>query len=1181
VFAATKYTALAAASFALILALALSGAAAGGRIHAGGRDHYRWHDRVPPSAPTNLRATSATPSTVALAWNASTDDVGVAGYYLYVDQNRVKLTGTSYTAYGLQCGESVNVWIVAFDTSNNRSLATTATVSTAACPDLQPPSAPTGFQQQATTQTGAVLTWSASSDNVGVVGYDVYRNLALVTHTAQPTATLGGLSCGYAYQYQVDAYDAAGNHSSRSSIWVQTTACGDSQPPTAPSDLKLTAHTGDSLSFSWTASSDNVTVAGYRVSVNGASATTVTETSATVTLLSCGTPYSVTVDAYDAAGNHSQPAATTATTDDCPAPSPPPPSPPPPPAPQPPPADTTPPTQPAGFKLAASDQTSVTLAWAASTDDTGVTGYDVYVNGTSSGVVTQTGTTVSGLRCGNSYTFAIDAYDAAGNHSLRASLTGSTAACATPGPAADTSPPTTPGNLAVASATQTSVSLTWSASTDNVGVTGYGVYRDGTSMPSVIQPGAAVSGLTCGTSYILAVDAYDAAGNHSARAQVTASTAACADSQPPTAPANVSASSRTATSIALTWAASSDNVGVTGYGLYKSGAQASTVTGTTGIFSGLICNTNYTLAVDAYDAAGNHSAKTTVMVSTTACPDTTPPSTPTGLAASNIGQTSLDLGWNASTDNVAVTGYDVYRGGTKMATVTSTSSGQTGLACGTSYTFGVVAFDAAGNRSQQAPLNVSTSACSPTPPPPPSPPPASGVFYVDPNGSDSTGDGSQSKPWKTIAKAASSTPGGAGNTIHVNAGTYTESSTINLSCKTNLQGAGGRSGATTVKGSADPLISVSNCTDTGNTQSVSGLKLDGQNRTAGTRGMNVNNVRGLAISDMDVESFKGPASGDVGGGAINIAHAWNLDLGNSTLRNSGSVTGSACTGTLGLGEIYSSTIHDLTVSDDRAYGVKDSLYPSHVNDTDFSNLNVSVSTTSCSSWNTLAFELFDTDAVNTTIRNSSFNATVSLTDTSNSAPLSSGFRYHLHNNRWDISTGSEYAIELDQDSTEIDHNYFDGGLYPIANFTGQVHSGNSIHHNVFDNQQGPTAAMHITAGTLNAHFYNNTVVLRQSSWRDGVFSLALAGFNGSTIAINDNIFTSTYSIGDKLGLGLGAATINHNSFNNITSEGTNVVGGSASLPLSGGFPNAYIPSSGSSAASLGAFASGTWSAGSS
>ena len=87
----------------------------------------------------------------------------------------------------------------------------------------------------------------------------------------------------------------------------------------------------------------------------------------------------------------------------------------------------------------------------------------------------------------------------------------------------------------------------------------------------------------------------------------------------------------------------------------------------------------------------------------------------------------MTLTWNASSDNVGVTGYDVYRNGTKMATVTSTTASQTGLACATSYTFGVVARDAAGNSSPQAQLSASTSACPPPPAPPPPPPPATGA----------------------------------------------------------------------------------------------------------------------------------------------------------------------------------------------------------------------------------------------------------------------------------------------------------------------------------------------------------------------------------------------------------------------------------------------------------------------
>jgi chitodextrinase len=235
---------------------------------------------------------------------------------------------------------------------------------------------------------------------------------------------------------------------------------------------------------------------------------------------------------------------------------------------------------------------------------------------------------------------------------------------------------------------------------------------NGSANSTTTQTSATVSSLTCGTSYTFEVDAYDGAGNRSTRASLVGSTAACPDTQPPTAPSSLVSTSRTATSIALSWSASNDNVAVVGYGLYRGTTLVGTSGTTTGIISGLTCNTSYTLAVDAYDAAGNRSQKVTTLVSTTSCPDTTPPSTPTGLAASNVTQTGLTLSWSASSDNVGVSGYDVYRGGTRMETVTGTSSSQSGLACGASYAFGVVARDAVGNSSPMSSINVVTSACT-------------------------------------------------------------------------------------------------------------------------------------------------------------------------------------------------------------------------------------------------------------------------------------------------------------------------------------------------------------------------------------------------------------------------------------------------------------------------------------
>lgn len=91
--------------------------------------------------------------------------------------------------------------------------------------------------------------------------------------------------------------------------------------------------------------------------------------------------------------------------------------------------------------------------------------------------------------------------------------------------------------------------------------------------------------------------------------------------------------------------------------------------------------------------------------------DTQPPTAPKNLAASNVAQTSLTLNWTASTDNVGVTGYDVYSGTTNIGTVTGTTANVTGLTANTAYSFSVNAKDAAGNVSASSNVvNVTTLA---------------------------------------------------------------------------------------------------------------------------------------------------------------------------------------------------------------------------------------------------------------------------------------------------------------------------------------------------------------------------------------------------------------------------------------------------------------------------------------
>lgn len=89
--------------------------------------------------------------------------------------------------------------------------------------------------------------------------------------------------------------------------------------------------------------------------------------------------------------------------------------------------------------------------------------------------------------------------------------------------------------------------------------------------------------------------------------------------------------------------------------------------------------------------------------------DTEAPSAPSGLRSTGTTATSVSLAWTASTDNVGVTGYDVYIGSTKAASVTGTSTTVGGLSAKTAYTFTVKAKDAAGNTSPaSAPVSVTT-----------------------------------------------------------------------------------------------------------------------------------------------------------------------------------------------------------------------------------------------------------------------------------------------------------------------------------------------------------------------------------------------------------------------------------------------------------------------------------------
>ncbi len=182
------------------------------------------------------------------------------------------------------------------------------------------------------------------------------------------------------------------------------------------------------------------------------------------------------------------------------------------------------------------------------------------------------------------------------------------------------------------------------------------------------------------------------------------------DTTAPTAPV-LTATATAPNTVALSWSASTDANGIANYFIVRGGVTltqvgASTLTYTDTTTSG---STTYSYYIIAKDTIGNPTSSNTATVTTPAALDTTPPSTPTNLAGSAISSTQINLTWTASTDNIKVAGYDVYRGGSKVATVTTTSFGDAGLTAGTAYSYYVIAKDAAGNPSpQSATINIAT-----------------------------------------------------------------------------------------------------------------------------------------------------------------------------------------------------------------------------------------------------------------------------------------------------------------------------------------------------------------------------------------------------------------------------------------------------------------------------------------
>jgi len=258
-----------------------------------------------PSIPTGLAGGSASPTTTAINWNASTDNVGVAGYYVSRNGSPVGTTANIYYLdSGLTNGTTYTYTIEAFDLGGNVSASSLPLNVTTK--DTTPPNRHGEFLQLVT------LSWSAATDNVGMGSYLVFwgPSPATLTQFGRTPATVTTyssypLNCGTTYYYGVEAVDTSGNTSSMSTVISISTP----DPPSPPNGLAATATSVAQVRLTWSAAASGGLPVNYYHVYRGMSPTGLSQividpqTSFTDSSLSPSTTYYYAIEAADAGGD--------------------------------------------------------------------------------------------------------------------------------------------------------------------------------------------------------------------------------------------------------------------------------------------------------------------------------------------------------------------------------------------------------------------------------------------------------------------------------------------------------------------------------------------------------------------------------------------------------------------------------------------------------------------------------------------------------------------------------------------------------------------------------------------------------------------------------------------------------------------------------------------------------------
>lgn len=273
-----------------------------------------------------------------------------------------------------------------------------------------------------------------------------------------------------------------------------------------------------------------------------------------------------------------------------------------------------------------------------------------------------------------------------------------------------------PGGIRGERTSATTALLTWDEPYANCpycpyDASGYEVMAEGIATVHVSRPPCVINGLNPNQEYFFYLYA-KAAGNIRSNPSRARIGRYVPDRTPPSKPTGLRTDGVTSNRVNLVWLASVDNGGVVEYQVFRDGTVIGNTDSTRYTVSNLNDATTYVFKVRARDPDGNYADSDPLTVSTL---DGKAPSTPGNFRATTITNSSVVLEWNASQDNVGVSGYEVRNGTWLLDTVRDTRYQVSGLSSNTTYSFSVIALDAAGNRSDGSVIWVTTSAESNAP----------------------------------------------------------------------------------------------------------------------------------------------------------------------------------------------------------------------------------------------------------------------------------------------------------------------------------------------------------------------------------------------------------------------------------------------------------------------------------